>query len=56
MGKVVLGGIRKQQLNKHGKQAWKWHPSMATAPAPASRFLLEFLLPLPSVTDCDLDV
>ena len=38
---VVLGSIKKQaeQTSKHSKQ----HPSVASAPAPASRFLPESL-------------
>jgi hypothetical protein len=39
LGLVVLGSIRKQLEQSPGEQASKQHPSMASASAPASRFL-----------------
>ena len=39
-GLVILGSIRKQAEQSHWKQTSKQHPFMASASAPASRFLL----------------
>ena len=55
---MVLGSRSKQAEQAMGKQASKQHPSMASAAAPASRFLLlfEFLLWLPLVMNSNVEV
>jgi hypothetical protein len=56
LGQMFLGDVRKVARQEHGEQASKQHPFMVSAPVPASRFLLEFLPGLPSVTACDQKV